>query len=228
MVLITTVGLPWWVSDKESPCQCGRHRFDPWSGTLPHAVEQTKPVHYNYWACALEPGSYSCWARVLCGARALQQEKPLQWDARAVPACRSQRRAHMAREAQRSQKQTKLNKTTVSDFSCAFQPFVYLLWSVQSYVHFLLDYLYYSVLAIKKKNSGYESLMMCIHIQWGGGRRTGSEGLMFFPVLYFAWFFFFWKHLFGCDRAQCGTWALWWSPCGSQRVRAQWLCCEWA
>ena len=29
MVLITTVRLPWWVSGKESPCQCRRHRFDP-------------------------------------------------------------------------------------------------------------------------------------------------------------------------------------------------------
>ena len=38
----------------------------------------------------------------------------------------------------------------VSDFSCAFRPFVYLLLSVQSSVCFLLDCLYYSILAIKK------------------------------------------------------------------------------
>ena len=24
----------------------------------------TKPVHHNYWACALEPASHNCWARV--------------------------------------------------------------------------------------------------------------------------------------------------------------------
>ena len=23
------MGLPWWLSGKESSCQCGRHRFDP-------------------------------------------------------------------------------------------------------------------------------------------------------------------------------------------------------
>ena len=26
------VGFSWWLSDKESACQCGRHRFNPWSG----------------------------------------------------------------------------------------------------------------------------------------------------------------------------------------------------
>ena len=25
----------------------------------------TKPVRHNYWACALEPKSHDCWARVL-------------------------------------------------------------------------------------------------------------------------------------------------------------------
>ena len=25
----------------------------------------TKPVHHNYWACALEPGSRNCWAHML-------------------------------------------------------------------------------------------------------------------------------------------------------------------
>ena len=28
-------GLPWWLSGKESPCQCRRHRFDPWIGKNP-------------------------------------------------------------------------------------------------------------------------------------------------------------------------------------------------
>ena len=25
---------------KESTCQCRRHRFDPWSGKIPHVLEQ--------------------------------------------------------------------------------------------------------------------------------------------------------------------------------------------
>ena len=69
----------------------------------------TKPVRHNYWACALEPTSHNCWARVpqllslrsrarepqllspraatteahAPRARAPQQEKPPQWEARA-------------------------------------------------------------------------------------------------------------------------------------------------
>ena len=41
----------------------------------------TKPMHHNYWACALEPVSHNYWA---CAPRAHapQQEKPLQWEAR--------------------------------------------------------------------------------------------------------------------------------------------------
>ena len=33
-------GLPWWLSGKESACQCRRHGFDPWSGKTPRAAEQ--------------------------------------------------------------------------------------------------------------------------------------------------------------------------------------------
>ena len=35
--------LPWWSSDKESTCQCMGHRFDPWSGRIPRALEQLSP-----------------------------------------------------------------------------------------------------------------------------------------------------------------------------------------
>ena len=28
-------GLPWWLSGKESACQCRRCRFDPWAGKIP-------------------------------------------------------------------------------------------------------------------------------------------------------------------------------------------------
>ena len=33
-------GLPWWLSGKESTCQCRRHGFDPWSRKIPRAEEQ--------------------------------------------------------------------------------------------------------------------------------------------------------------------------------------------
>ena len=51
----------------------------------------TKPVRHNYWACALEPTSHNYWAQVphllkpvRSRAHALQQEKPPQWEARAL------------------------------------------------------------------------------------------------------------------------------------------------
>ena len=51
----------------------------------------TKPVRHNYWACALEPVRHNYRARAP-RARALQQEKPLQWEA-----CTPQRRVASAR-----------------------------------------------------------------------------------------------------------------------------------
>ena len=62
------LGLPWWHSGLESACQCKGHRFDPWPGKIPHAMEQptrhgtTKPVRHNYWACALEPMCHNHWS----------------------------------------------------------------------------------------------------------------------------------------------------------------------
>ena len=37
------VGLFWWYSGREATCQCRRHGFDPWSGKIPHVVEQLSP-----------------------------------------------------------------------------------------------------------------------------------------------------------------------------------------
>ena len=56
----------------------------------------TKPVCHNYWACALEPMRHNYWARVP-RAHTPQQEKPPQWEARALqwragPACGNQRK----------------------------------------------------------------------------------------------------------------------------------------
>ena len=43
-------GLPWWLSGKESDCQCGRHGFNHWSRKIPHAMEQL-----SLWAPTTEP-----------------------------------------------------------------------------------------------------------------------------------------------------------------------------
>ena len=57
-----------------------------------HMPGATKLVCHNYWACALEPTSHNYWAHVpqllteagAPRAHALQQEKPPQWEARAL------------------------------------------------------------------------------------------------------------------------------------------------
>ena len=35
--------LPWWLSGKESACQCRAPGFDPWFGKIPPAAEQERP-----------------------------------------------------------------------------------------------------------------------------------------------------------------------------------------
>ena len=62
---IVGLGLTWWLSGKESTCQCRLHELDPWSGKIPHATEQpytTKhAIYHNCWAnyWALEPGNHN-------------------------------------------------------------------------------------------------------------------------------------------------------------------------
>ena len=35
LIYKTGIGLPWWLSGKESTCQCRRHGFDPWVRKIP-------------------------------------------------------------------------------------------------------------------------------------------------------------------------------------------------
>ena len=58
-------GFPGGSSGKESACQCRGRGFDPWSQKISHASGATKPVRHNYWACALEPTSHSCYRHSL-------------------------------------------------------------------------------------------------------------------------------------------------------------------
>ena len=57
--------LPWWLSSKESSCQCRRYRFDPWVGKIPwkrkwqptpvflpgEFHEQRSLADYSPWGC---------------------------------------------------------------------------------------------------------------------------------------------------------------------------------
>ena len=63
------LGLPWWLSGEENPCQFRRHVFDLWSRKIPRALEPlghrstaAEPVLQSREAAAteahcLEPGS---------------------------------------------------------------------------------------------------------------------------------------------------------------------------
>ena len=71
-------GSPWWYSGWEPACQCRGRGFAPWSGRIPHAVEQLGP-----WATTTEPARLE---------PVLRNERPRQWEARALrwrvaPAC---------------------------------------------------------------------------------------------------------------------------------------------
>ena len=50
-------GLPWWLSCKESTCQCRRFRFDPWVGRSP-AEGNGYPFQYP---CLPNPVDRGAW-----------------------------------------------------------------------------------------------------------------------------------------------------------------------
>ena len=56
-------GLPWWLSGKESTCQCRRHRFGPWSGRSP-GIGNGNPVQYS---CLENPKDRGTWQAVTYG-----------------------------------------------------------------------------------------------------------------------------------------------------------------
>ena len=100
-------------------CQCRGHRFDFWSRKIPCAMGQPS-------LCAMNPCSRAREPQLLKSAcfwtRALQQEKPQQWEAcvrieRVAPAHHNQRKPGCNNEEpcvrQRSTTQPKRNKHTI-------------------------------------------------------------------------------------------------------------------
>ena len=85
----TRTGLPWWYSGWES-CQCRAHRFSPWSGNVPHAMEQLSP-------CTTITEAHT--------PRALQQGKPPHWEAPSA----------ITRESLHSQCSVQFSRSVVSD-----------------------------------------------------------------------------------------------------------------
>ena len=96
--------LPWWLSGKESVCQCRIHVFDPWSRKVPHAMEQTKPSNHNY-SRVREPQPLNpCALEVmLCNNRSQLSEKSTYHNQRVASTRHNQRKAGTATETQHSQ-----------------------------------------------------------------------------------------------------------------------------
>ena len=101
-------GLPWWLSGKESawPVQA------VWVWSLmqedPTCCGATKPMHRNYWACALEATCCKCWSPhtlelVLCSG-SYCSGKPAHHHWRGVPACHNWRKARAVTKTQHSHK----------------------------------------------------------------------------------------------------------------------------
>ena len=59
------IGLPWWLSGKESACQNKRHGFDPWSRKIPHAAEQLSLCFTTIEPVLWSPGATA--TELVCG-----------------------------------------------------------------------------------------------------------------------------------------------------------------
>ena len=90
------VGLPWWLSDWESACQCRGHGFKTWSGKVPHAVEQLGP-----WATTTEPAHLEL---VLRNKRGRDSERPVPRDEEWPPLAATREGPHTETKTQHSQK----------------------------------------------------------------------------------------------------------------------------
>ena len=96
------LGLPWWRSGWESACQCRGRGFEPWSGKIPHAVEQLGP-----WATTAEPARLE---PVLRNKRGRDGERPVHRDEEWSPLAATRESPRTETKTQHSHKQ--INKRT--------------------------------------------------------------------------------------------------------------------
>ena len=62
-VCIYMYGLLWWLSGKETTCQCRRHRFDPWVGKIPGEGNGNS----LQFSCLGSPMSTGAWQAIVHG-----------------------------------------------------------------------------------------------------------------------------------------------------------------
>ena len=95
-LLKIALGLPWWRSGWESTCQCRGHRFEPWSGKIPHATERLSP-----WATTAEPARLE---PVLRSKRGRDSERPAHRDEEWPPLAATGESPRTEKKTQHSQK----------------------------------------------------------------------------------------------------------------------------
>ena len=108
-------GLP---SGWESTCQGRGLGFNPWSGKMPHAVEQL-----SLWATTAEPELWRPRLQILSPLHcpAPQQEKPLRWEVRTPQLEREQPRLTATRESPRKSSEDPVRpqvNSSVQSLSC--------------------------------------------------------------------------------------------------------------
>ena len=111
MIKNKNIGFPQWLSGKESNCQCSRPGFDPWSGKIPHALEQLSSCATTTEPVPQSPGATT--AEHTCPrAHAMRQEKPLQSEVHALQLQNSPCSPQLEKNlwAMKTQHSQKLNK----------------------------------------------------------------------------------------------------------------------
>ena len=110
-------GLHWWLSHKESACQCERTWLNPRSRKIPQVKEQrglyattTEPVLWSPRAAATEPTRRNYWSLktlepVPHNKKSHRSEKSMHCIQRAAPARQNLRKAHRATKTQQINKE---------------------------------------------------------------------------------------------------------------------------
>ena len=96
--------------------QCRGHRFNPWSGKIPHAKGQL-----SLWAATPEPTCSSYWSLrsrepMLCRKRSHHNEKPMHCNWRAAPALRNWRKACASQQRPSKAKNKVIKKKKKKEF----------------------------------------------------------------------------------------------------------------
>ena len=104
--------LPRWLSDKESSCQYRRHRFNPWPGKIPHAVEQ---MNHNYSALMQQlPKPTDLKSPCSTAREATAMRSPCTATTESPPLSAAREKAHPAKKTQHKKKKWKKKRESNS------------------------------------------------------------------------------------------------------------------